>query len=215
MVHEKKTNHVTQWMTWLKERGWIKQLKGREESAHLGVETAYGEQLVPKHITFRDITSYLWHHRNICSCGEGRPTQHKRPRLLRFTLAINPQPLEFLVGAFFTLFNSTTSNDCPSPVWRMLCPPWHLGCLLGCMCVSSGCCCCCCCLCWCVLTQLCPPRCPRWESGRCLTAETSRHLRASRQSRESKFSLIHYQSHLWNKPFILEGGCLGVTVAKS
>lgn len=64
-----------------------------------------------------------------------------------------------------------------SPVWRD-CPPHHPACLGGGVCVRNG----GCCLCWCVLTQLCPPHCPHWGSGRCLIAETGCHLRRSRQT---------------------------------
>lgn len=171
------------------------------------MEAASGEQLAPKLINSTNPASFF-----ICTCGgEEVGWCHTHTSCLQLTFAplINPEPsqteqcLGFLVSSF-SIFQSNTliSSDRPSPVWRSLCPPWHPGCLAGCMRVSSGCrCCCCCCLCWRVLTQLCPPRCPRWESGRCLTAETGRHLRASRQSHHSNFNFIYYQSHLFNRAF--------------
>lgn len=82
----------------------------------------------------------------------------------------------------------------PSPVWRGG-PPRPPGCPGGGVCVRSG----CCCLCRCVLTQLCPPRCPHWGSGRCLTAETERHLRVNStwDVRMGKQHIVYGGDFIW------------------
>lgn len=103
-----------------------------------------------------------------------------------------------------SMFGSQLFWITPSPVWRG-CPPHPPGGLGGGVCVRNG----DCCLCWCVLTQLCPPHCPHWGSGHCLTAETGRHLRVNRQtwwweSQHTTFSIRPLNLHLvWSDPTLL------------
>lgn len=91
-----------------------------------------------------------------------------------------PEIIFLLTASWGNLVSPSTldprASCSASPVWRG-CPPRPPGCLGSDMRVRRGRCCLCC-----VLTQLCPPRCPHWESDRCLTAETGCHLRANRQT---------------------------------